>query len=927
MLTPGIRIGPYEVVGSLGAGGMGEVYRARDTALGRDVALKILPEAFASDADRLARFDREAKTLAALNHANIAHIYGLATSAGDSGTHARALVMELVDGEDLAARIARAPLPIDEALPIARQIAEALEAAHEHGIVHRDLKPANIKVRRDGAVKVLDFGLAKALDQGSGIGSQESPQAADGRLANSPTITSPAVMTVGGMILGTAAYMSPEQARGRQVDKRADIWAFGCVLYEMLTGRRAFAGEDVTDTIVSVVSREPDWAALGPDTPPSIRRLLRRCLIKNPKERLPDIAVARLEIDEAAADDSLLDIQGRPPIPARHRSSLLPWIVTAISLTAATAMLIRWAPWRAAPPPLPIQMTAELHPDVTLTFGQGRAGSVILSPDGATMAFVATSEAAPLRLFVRPLANAQATVLAGSDGATNPFFSPDGQWVAFFADGKLKKVSVNGGAVVTLCDAPSNRGGDWSEDGTIVFSPDRTGVPVVRVSEAGGTPEPITQLAGGDVIHRWPQMLPGGRAVLYTANTNPIGFDSARIIVQPLPGGTPKTLVRAGYYGRYLPSGHLLYVQQGTLFAARFDVDRLEMIGSAVPIIENVANNSASGGAELAFSDTGTLAFVPGRTLTAALPILWVDRQKQFRPLRREPTVWSDPRFSPDGSRIATAVLDRGQLDVWIYDWTADRLQRQTAAAGNNDGPVWTPDGRRIVFASTRGRTTGSDLYWQRVDMSGQVQRLTDSETQKRAESWHPDGKRLIYTEINKSGTDLMLLPIDGDEASGWRPGKPQPFLNGRFNEISAMFSPDGRWLAYETDETGRFEVYVTPFPGPGGRLQVSTRGGLWPTWSRTRSELLFTTLGEGIFVLPYRIEGGSFVPGKQELWVDIAVTQRGGLHQRSLEMHPDGERFAVAPVVESDARGDRGSNQVTLIFNFFEMLKGRLPA
>src|SRR5262245_6827231 len=530
MLTPGTRIGPYEVVGSLGAGGMGEVYRARDAQLGRDVALKIVPDVFATDPERLARFEREAKTLAALNHANIAHVYGLESAPAIAGAlsadalRSRVLVMELVEGEDLAERLAHGPIPIDEALPIAKQLAAGLEAAHEQGIIHRDLKPANIKVRSDGTVKVLDFGLAKALDQGSGTRDQGSGDYADLRLANSPTITSPAAMTVGGVILGTAAYMSPEQAKGRRVDKRADIWAFGCVVYEMLTGRKAFAGEDVTDTIVAVLSKEPDWSALPASTPAAIRRLLRRCLTKDAKQRLPDIAVAPLEIDEASrGEPDAREIAARAPSTASAgASTLVPWTVAGVAAASAAAMLLLWAPWRPAPAQSPIQVTAELGPRLTLTLGQGRAASVVVSPNGSTLAFVAIPDGGNrLRLFVRPFAQPQASEIPGTEGAINPFFSPDGQWVAFFADGKLKKVAVGGGPVANLCDAPGGRGGAWADDGTIIFSPERSGAPLVKVSQGGGEPQPLTTLSGGDVTHRWPQVLPGGRAVLFTAHSNP----------------------------------------------------------------------------------------------------------------------------------------------------------------------------------------------------------------------------------------------------------------------------------------------------------------------------------------------------------------------------------------------------------------------
>ena len=872
-LAAGTRLGPYEILTALGAGGMGEVYRAHDTKLNRDVALKILPDAFVSDPDRMARFMREAQTLAALNDPHIAHIHGLEESDG-----VRALVMELVEGEDLAERITRGPIPLDEALPIARQIAEALEAAHGQGTIHRDLKPANIKVRRDGVVKVLDFGLAKAMDPVS------SPFTA-AALTNSPTITSPAAMTGAGIILGTAAYMSPEQARGRAVDKRADIWALGCVLYEMLAGIRPFAGDDVTDTIAAVVRTEPDWSKLPADTPAAIRRLLRRCLEKDRTHRLSDAAVARLEIDDALsplAADAKIE---HPAPPTSHGALVAGWH-RAVPWAGAAAlgvalMLVLWAPWRKTlPPPAPVRVSVELGVDGSLS--------------NADVGNVAT-------------------------------LSPDGQWIAFFADEKLKKIAVTGGAAVTLCDAPVVRGGTWGEDGTILFA-SRTSL--LRVSSGAGKSAPLTPLAGGEVSQRWPQLLPGGQSVLYTAGTGTTaaGYNDANLVVQALPAGTRKVVQRGGYHGRYLPSGHLIYLHDGTLFAAPFDLDRLEITDQPVPAVTGVTSNEGTGGGQFAVSATGTLVYLPGETNTGGVPIHWTDHEGITTPLRVTQASWFNLRFASDGRRLAMDIT-QGPPDIWIYEWARDTLTRLTSDPGGARKPVWTPDGSRIVFASgradSRADRSALNLFWQRADGSGEAQRLTESRNPQLPASWHPSGKFLAFEEQTaQTSYDLMILPLEGDDRSGWKPGKPTVFLNSPFAEHEPMFSPDGRWLAYSSNESGRNEVYVRPFPGPGGKSQISTSGGIFPTWSRTRHELFYSSLDQRIMVAPYAVEGDSFRAEKPGLWSDVRYSDRGP--NRMFDLHPDGERFAFAPVTQAPvAKPDH----LAFIFNFFDELRRIAPA
>jgi serine/threonine protein kinase/Tol biopolymer transport system component len=909
-LIPGTRLGVYEVTAQIGEGGMGQVYRATDTKLKRQVAIKILPLSVAGDSDRLARFQREAELLASLNHPHIAGIYGLEENGG-----VVALVMELVDGDDLSQRIARGAIPIDEALPIAMQIAEALEAAHEQGIIHRDLKPANIKVRPDGTVKVLDFGLAKALDRGA---------AANADAMNSPTLSMHA--TQAGIILGTAAYMSPEQAAGKPVDKRSDVWAFGVVVLEMLTGRPVFTGETVSHVLASVLKSEPDWTVLPITTPPPVRRLLRRCLEKDRRRRLADLADARLEIEEALTAASEIDtsVVPRGSAPRSAGSSALPWAATGLFAIALVFML--WAPWRKLPPsPAPLRLSAELGADISIV-NHGDAADVTLSPDGTLLAFVARKEAGGGdQLYLRRLDRAQATPLSGTNGAKGPFFSPDGQWIAFMAGGKLKKIAVAGGAVVTLCDAPDPRGATWAADGTIVFSPDVRPVPNVtlqRVSAAGGKSESLTPLAPGEVTQRYPQALPGGRGVLFTSSATIGAFDDADLVVLSLPARTRKIVQRGGYQGRYLTSGHLVYMHEGTLYAAQFDLDRLEATGPPVPALEGIASGSTAGGAEVALSASGTLVYIPGRSGGGPVPINWLDRTGNATILRSTPANWANLRFAPDGRRLALDIVD-GQNNIWVYEWARDTLTRLTSDSFRDSTPVWTPDGRRIAFASTRGDTRTPNLYWQGADGAGVAQRLTESTNLQLPASWHPSGRLLAFEEQNPhTGYDVMMLPMNGDDESGWKPGKPTVFLNSPFAEREPMFSPDGRWLAYSSDETGRAEVYVRPFPGPGGKWQISAAGGTVPTWSQTKRELFYKADPQQIMVVPFVVEGSAFHAEKPSPWPNARPSARGT--SRRFDVHPDGERLALQVVAQTAGGGKQ--DHVTFIFNFFDELRRIAP-
>ena len=617
---------------------MGEVYRAKDTQLHREVALKILPDSCVSDPDRLARFSREARVLASLNHPYIAQIHDV--EASDRG---RALVMELVEGSTLANRIAQGSIPIDEALPIARQIAEALEAAHEQGIVHRDLKPANIKVREDGTVKVLDFGLAKAL---------EPISAAAAEAIASPTATSPGVTGVG-VILGTAAYMSPEQARGKPLDKRTDIWAFGCVLYEMLAGRRVFSGDTVSDAIAAVIEREPSWNALPSQTPPSIRRLLERCLEKDPRRRLRDAGDARIEIEDTLTRPVSQAEGIQVAAPPRHVRASWTALVSVLAVITSAALLGWWsASRRTEPGPRPlVRLNVDLGHDVVL--GSTVGADAILSPDGQRLVFVSQG-----RLFSRRLDQTGATELEGSEGAFAPFFKPDGQWIGFFAKDKLKKVSVEGGNAVTVCDAPAGRGGGWGEDDYIIATLSASSG-LSRVPSAGGTPEPLTTLASGEFTHRWPQVLPGGKVVLFTAHTTASGFDGAGIEALSLTDGRRQTLHRKGTFGRYVAGlhgmGYLTYISRGTLYAVPFDTYRMEVGGKPSPILEQVSYNPAFGFAQLDFSRNGTLVYRNSTGVT----VRWLEASGNTQPLLAKPGDYAWITLSTDGNRLAVVLEGR----------------------------------------------------------------------------------------------------------------------------------------------------------------------------------------------------------------------------------------------------------------------------
>jgi serine/threonine-protein kinase len=901
----GDKLGHYAVVAKIGAGGMGEVYRATDTKLGRDVAIKVLPEALAADPQRMQRFQREAQVLASLNHPHIAAIYGLEESATrDSGAassaptvQVRALVMELVEGPTLAERIAHGPVPLEEALPIARQIAEALEYAHEHGIIHRDLKPANIKLTPDGAAKVLDFGLAKAMadDPASGLD-----------LANSPTLSVAA--TKAGLILGTAAYMSPEQARGGQVDKRADVWAFGAVLYEMVSGRRLFDEATTTDTLAAVLKSDLNLVALPAATPTHLRRLLQRCLERDRKRRLRDIGEARIAIEDAIAHPEApapAAMGAVVPAPAPARRAILPWAVAAaLALTAA------WLGWRAisAPPAgalQPVRFTLTLPSSEHFTAMEDTNAVVAVSSDGTRVVYAARS-GGTARLYLRALGELEAKPIPGTEGdPRNPFFSPDGKWVAFINNNKLQKVALDGGSPLELCHS-SWAGGTWGRNGTIIYTKTyATGL--WRIPAAGGTPEKLTEPSreAGELGHWWPQFLPGEKEVLFTAWSTPVA--KARLMVLSLETGKQKVILEGGTYARYVPTGHILYMREEGLMAAPFDLDRLELAGTPVRVLEEAFVDKQDGLSPLSVSETGVLAYLPKSTLHRSNELVWVDRRGETRLLNLPKHRYEGPRLSPDGRMLALTIAEGGSQDVWVYDLARGGMIRIAAGPTSEFNPLWTRDGKRIIYQLERPQY---DIFVRPADGTGTEQVLASNPYDKLHYSISPDGQWLAYTERHgESGDNLWILPVSGD-------GKPQPYLETPFGEDQPVFSPDGRWIAYKSNSSGREEVYVQAFPTPGERWQISTEGGANPVWSR-KGDALFYRSGESVLSVKVRT-GGKFEAEKPQ------VLFRGNFDYSfpgpNYDVSSDG-RFLLARTPPESA-----PRTLVVVLNWFEELKRLAP-
>lgn len=882
-LTSGTRLGAYEITVQIGVGGMGEVYRATDTNLKRSVAIKVLSASVAGDTERLTRFQREAELLAALNHPNIAQIYGLEKSDGIT-----ALVMELVDGPTLADRIAQGPVPVDETLAVAKQIAEALEAAHEQGIVHRDLKPANIKLRPDGTVKVLDFGLAKAM---------EPPGAAPAGVSQSPTITTPA-MTHAGLILGTAAYMPPEQAKGRPADKRADIWAFGVVVFEMLTGQRVFTGDTVSDTLASVLKTDPNWRSLPPAVPRRLRALLRWCLDKDPKRRLRDIADARVQIEDLLAGKADDVIAGGVRIGRR-----VAHLAIAALAGAVVATTLAWTAFRPAPPRV-VRMTASPYNSAALSI-DGSARDISITPDGAKIVYTGNHGT---QLFVRSLTEFEpATIFSASGVLRGVFTSPDSNWVGFVEGANtLRIVTITGGNPITLLTMDGHSlGATWGADDRIVFATANPATGLQRVAREGGTAEVLTtpDRARGDADHLWPEVLPNNRGVLFTITPIRGGLGNAQIAVRDASTGTIKLLLRGGHHAHYVPGGHLVFAVGNTLRAVGFDLDRLEVRGAPVPVVPRVAT-TAAGAADFAVAGDGTLVYVDAPGAAAGLTPMWVDRAGNETPTGAPPGSYEYPRLTRNGTGIALSVGgDDGGAFIW--DLRAGTLRRP---GGVHADSLVGAAGTHMVFSSTQGGPA-SNLYRQAANGGGVPERLTDSPNTQIATSITPDERAVIFHEITPAGErDLyqLILPRPGESA------RSIALIATRDDERNGIVSPDGRWLSYESDRSGQFEIYVRPFPNvEEGLWQVSVGGGRQAVWTRSSQELFYVALDGSLLVVAVNARGSEWSARPPQKFLDNRYFSGGGV-PRQYDVAPDGQRVVVLK-----QGSDQGSPQILVVFNW----------
>ena len=909
----GRRAGNYEIGALVGAGGMGEVYRGRDTRLNRDVAIKALLPAVAGDAERLARFNREAQVLASLNHPNIAHIHGV-----EQGPAGPLLVLEFVDGPTLADRLATGALPIDEAIAIARQVADALEAAHERGIIHRDLKPANITVDDHGTVKVLDFGLARAVDP-------QSSQA--GELANSPTITSPA-MTQAGMILGTAAYMSPEQAKGRVVDKRSDVWAFGCVLYEMLTATRAFGGEDVTDTIAAVVRGEPDWSKLPVNTPPQVRLLLKRCLEKDRKARISDIGVARFLLNETIGAETATSALADPTTPFRRS-----WIAGGAGLLAGAllALAVVWrVPGSPAGSPMPVRFVYAPAGERPLVV-QGNDRDIAIAPDGSFIVFrsVDTRELRS-RLMIRAMDETEAREVPGTRNGRSPIVSPDGRWIGFYADSEIRRVPVGGGEAHLICRVGGPvRGMSWGDDDHIVFAATDNNNVLWRVAASGGAPSQL--LAGprnAPQIFGFPVVLPGAATVLFSV------FEglTSRIDALHLATGAQTTVARGATDPAYLPSGHLVFASTGSVsteggrpgvsvLAIRFDATRLETSGEPFTVAEQVSMG-ATGGVNYAVSRRGDLAYVPRVAGTADMSrtLTWVDRKGVETPIDAPARGYATARLAPDGTRIALDVRDQG-ADIWIWDLRRRTLSSMNRAPGPDMSPVWTHDSRQIIWTSSRWGGN-PNLHRQSADGTGAAEHLGESPTNQFPTSLTPDGRTVLLFGAGGTLMDIYTVNLDDPERRQ-RPLLAQPAAY----EFGPEVSPDGKWLAYHSNESGEFEVYVRPFPNVNdGRWQISPRGGSRAAWARHGRELFFLDADGYLSSAQIQAGGGSFsaAPASRILQTKYYRGSTAlGLDLRSYDVAPDGQRFLM---IKEPAGVADVLPSIVVTLNWITELATRLP-
>jgi serine/threonine protein kinase/Tol biopolymer transport system component len=903
-ITIGTRLGPYEVLSPIGAGGMGEVYKARDTRLNRTVAIKVLPEHFADRPQVHERFEREAKTIASLNHPHICTLYDMGHQDGTDY-----LVMEYLEGETLAERLHRGPLPLRQFLQYAIDIADALDKAHRKGITHRDLKPGNIVLTKSGT-KLIDFGLAKLRQEAT---------SRSGPLSTLPTVGVP--LTAEGTILGTLNYMAPEQVEGKMegIDARTDIFAFGVMVYEMATGKKAFEGKNQASVISAILKDDPPpISSLQPMTPPELDRVVKKCLAKEPEKRWQD-----------AGDlcDELKWIAEESP----HSSAVVPnpatgirqfgWRLLGLSGGALllVATLASFVTWNLKP----VALEPVIRTLINLPVGDYLAGldqpALALSPDGSLLAYVAR-RGDTQRIYLRAMDSLEPKPVAGTEGAVNPFFSPDGQWIGFFSGGRLKKVPVSGGAAVTLGDAANPRGASWSSKGNIAFTPTLTGG-VQQVPDAGGAPQALTRVIGGANSNRWPEFLPSAEALVFTYGTSVPGFfANSQIAVQPTGTGKRRNLVQ-GTNPHFAPPGHLVYAVGGSLMAVPFDLHRLSISGNAAPVAVGVLQSALTGDAQFVLSATGSLAYIPGGLRAAERKLVWVSRNGEEQPLNAPSRGYFAPRLSPDGRRVAVVVAEQDS-QIWLYDVTRETLTRFTFEGNFNDDPTWTPDGKRIGFDSIKEEGSSS-IFWQLADGSGGPERLATSRNVQAPQSYSSEGRLLAFVEFDPAtgaGAGIWTLPVGGPSGESKEGPQAQPFLRPPFNHLSPRFSPDGHWLAYASDESGRYQVYIQAYPGPSGKYQVSTEGGTAPVWNRSGHELFYSN---GNKMMAVKIATQSAFTASTPRMLFEETHEPSPAQLTNYDISADGQRFLMLKPVE---QGEIALTQIVVVQNWFEELKRRVP-
>jgi serine/threonine protein kinase/Tol biopolymer transport system component len=895
----GKQISHYKIVERIGAGGMGEVYRARDERLGRDVAIKVLPAHFAQDENLRRRFEREARAISSLSHAHICSIYDIGHQDGINY-----LVLEYVEGDTLTSRIAKGAMPIDRVLRYSIEIAQALDHAHRHAIVHRDLKPGNIILTKSGA-KLLDFGLAKFQSY-----------RAQGNVLLSSDPTASTELTSRGTIIGTLQYMSPEQAEGKDSDARTDIFALGAVIYEMATGKKAFEAPSQAGLIAAILHTEPKpISELHPDVPATLDRVVKTCLTKDPDDRWQTAHDLMLQLKWIA--DGASESRERASVTDKGRGRERLWWVAAIFVTALLASVAAWLFARSPVPtsrPL-ARFTLELPVNTRLV--KDERPLIALSPDGTTLVYVLTN-GANTQLYVRRMDQLNSEPIPGTEGATGPFFSPDGQWVGFFANNRLKKVSLKGGAPLNLCNAsPVTRGAVWCPDDTILFVQAHS-EGVSRVSASGATPQVITapDAQNGEIGHYWPEILPGGKHVLFTV-ARAGSFDEAHIVVQSLETGVRQTLLKGGANAHYVPTGHLVYVRAGSVMAAPFDLEQLKVMDTAVPVVEGLMVDPSTGAGHFSFSGAGSLVYVTGGAEPTGRSLVWVDRRGATRTLTDGRRQFQNPILSPDGRRLAVGIYGTSQ-DIWIYDFARGTLTPLTFYASEDWGPIWTHDGQRVTFTSVKPGAK-PNLSWKAADGSDTEEPLTISNDPQFTGSWSPDGKTLAFTAFDESndpstGNDIWVLTLEGDR-------QPRPFLRTTFSEYGPEFSPDGHWLAYVSNESGRNEVYVQPFPGPGAKRQISTEGGFSPVWAGNGRELFYRH-DDKMMSVAITLQPGFTAAVPRLLFAGKYEETGRPDDPRNYDVTYDGQRFVMIKASEQPST----PSQLIVALEWFDELRRRVP-